>query len=33
MNPKSVSNFLTGFSLLMENMGAAAQFGLRFLVE
>ena len=33
VNPKSVSNFLTGFPLLMQNMGAAAQFGLCFLVE
>jgi hypothetical protein len=33
MNPKSVSNILTGFPLLMQNMGAAAQFGLCFLVQ
>jgi hypothetical protein len=31
VNPKSVSNILTGFPFLMQNTGAAAQFGLCFL--
>ena len=33
MNPKSIRNFLTGFPLLMQNVGTAAQFGLCFLIE
>jgi hypothetical protein len=33
VNTKDISDFLTGLALLMQKMGAAAQFGLCFLIE